>query len=238
MTGRRRYTGWQRQAAGLEADVVRAEEPFQHPRRDTAFDTVRRVVVRDGRSRHQWRPGRVAARPRVTVRIRILNRGDRSPIVVVVLGLERADVPVGQTHVEQAEQACLLPEVKPTAGGDDSGDSVPLQRRALDPEEGDLGLLVGARAGGGLVVAPETLYLVEICRVLPPGDGIWGAWTLGPQVAIAPLPSVRNRAERRGIVGFNTRYARIDAGLWQGRVHRLAKDRNQHIAGRRRPRWP
>ena len=52
----------------------------------------------------------------------------------------------------------------PGSVGDRPGDAVPLQRRALHPEQGDLGLLGGACARCRDAVAAEALDLVEVAR--------------------------------------------------------------------------
>ena len=49
-------------------------------------------------------------------RCRLLNRRDRTPERVVILGVERRDVAVGQGHVEQSEQPRVLPQVERLAG--------------------------------------------------------------------------------------------------------------------------
>ena len=90
----------------------------------------------------------------------------------MILGVEGADVAIGQGHVEQAEQPGVLPQIEPCVGSDRSGNPIPLQRGALNPEQGDLGLLGGAGAGSGDVIATQTLHLVEVCGVLLPGHSV------------------------------------------------------------------
>ena len=105
--------GWKRQAAGSEGDAIRMKEPSQDLDRGTSFDGMRGVVVRDRRGRHQRGPCRVGGRVGIPVGVGFPDRGHRPPVVVEVLGLEGADVAVGEGHVEQAEQPRLLPRIEP-----------------------------------------------------------------------------------------------------------------------------
>ena len=215
--------GRQRQAARREGDVVGAEEALQNPGTCATLDRVCRVVVRDRRRRHQRGPGRVGARLRVAVGVRAADRGDRPPVVVVVLGVEGADVAVGKGHVEQGEQPRLLPRIEPGRGGDGSCDPVPLQRRALDPEQGDLGLLGGARAGSGDAVATQSLHLVEVGGVPLAGHRVGRT---GTELRAVPEHERRDRSparrERERAVGGEAPLARERAlrvcGVEQRRV--------------------
>ena len=83
----------------------------------------------------------------------------------MVLGLEGADVGVRQSHVEECEQARLLPQVESGARGRRPGDPVPLQRGALDPEQRNLRLVGSTSAPRRDAVAAEPFDLVEICGV-------------------------------------------------------------------------
>ena len=145
----------------------------------------------------QGRPGRIGDGVGVAVGGRHLDCGDRSPVVVVVLGLEGPDVAVRQGHVEQREQARVLPQVEPGAGGGRPGDPVPLQRRALDPEQRDLRLVGGARAGRGDAVAAQALDLVEVRGVALVGHRVRRPGTeLGAVVEHERLGLAEPRAER------------------------------------------
>ena len=127
-------------------------------------------------------------------------------IVVEVLRLERADVSVCEGHVEQAEQARVLPEVEAGIAGDGPGDPVPLQWGALDPEERDLRLVVRALAGRCDAVASETLYFLEV-RGVPPGG--YGERSIRTELRavpqherrdVRPSRSERERRSRREAV--------------------------------------
>ena len=167
----------QREAAGREAHPVGAEEPLQDLGRGSSFDGVPGVVVRDGWGLQQRGPGRVGDRRRVAVDAGEPDRGDRPPEAVVVLRVPGADVAVRQGQVQQAEQPRALPEVEPLRVRDRPGDAVPRQRRALDPEQGDLGLVGRAVAGSGDVVAAEALDLVDVRGVLAAGQRVRRAGT-------------------------------------------------------------
>ena len=159
-------------------NAVGTEEFPQDLRRRTSLDTVCRVVVGDRGSRDKRRPCRVGGRVPVAVRLRQLNRGDGAPKVVrLELGLERADVTVCQSHIEQAEQPRALPRVETLVRGDRSGDSIPLEGRALDPEACDLRFLCGSLAWCRYAVAAETLHLVEVLGVLLAAQGVGGRCT-------------------------------------------------------------
>src|SRR5215470_13161002 len=127
--------------------MVGTEELFQDLCCRTTFDTVSRVIVRNRWCRHQWGPRRVDLSSRVAVGVRVLDRGDRSPVVVgLVLGVEGGDVAVRECHVQEAEQAGGLPQIEPFPGGDGPRNPVPREWGALDPEQGHLGLVGGAGA--------------------------------------------------------------------------------------------
>ena len=102
----------QRRAAVLEADLVGAEELLQHFSTRAAFNRVTRGVVLVRRSRAKRCPCRVTDRIRVAVRVPFLNSGDRSPVVVVVLGIGHGDIAVRKRHVEQPEKPGILPECR------------------------------------------------------------------------------------------------------------------------------
>ena len=56
---------------------------------------------------------RVTGRVWIAVRVPCLNGGDRSPVVVMVLGVHHGNVAVRKSHVEQPEQPRVLPELRP-----------------------------------------------------------------------------------------------------------------------------
>src|SRR4030095_4857709 len=93
-----------------EADLVGAEELLQHFSTRPAFNRVTRGVVLVWRSRAKRCPGRVADSVWITVRVACLNRGDRSPVVVMVFRRDHGDISVRKRHVEQPEQPGVLPE--------------------------------------------------------------------------------------------------------------------------------
>src|ERR1700747_3572200 len=96
-------TSRQQNATVLEPDLVGAEELLQHFSTRAPFNRVARVVVLVRRSRAQRCPRRVTRRVWVAIRVPCLNSGDRSPIVVMVLGIGHGDVAVRKSQVEQPE---------------------------------------------------------------------------------------------------------------------------------------
>ena len=145
--------GRERRAAILKADLVGAEELLQHLSPRSAFDGVTRRIVLVRRCRTQWCPGWITA---------ALDRGDRAPEVVMVLGRDHGDVAIRQRHVEQGEQPRVLPLVQSLVGRDGSRDAAPFQRRVFEPEQRDLGLVVGAGAGRRLAITAQRFHFVQV----------------------------------------------------------------------------
>ena len=102
---------------------------------------------------------------RIAVGISQADRRDRTPEPVVVLGLPRRDIAVRHRQIEQPEQPRVLPQIETPLDRDGASETIPRQRRALDPEQPDLGLVRRPRARCSDVVAPNPLDLVVIGRV-------------------------------------------------------------------------
>ena len=136
-----------------------------------------RVVVRYGIRQLQRGPRRIPHRVWIAVRVGSVNRRDRAPVVVMILGFPGTDVTIGQCEIEQAEQSRVLPQIEPSAGRNTPRYPVPCQRRAFEPEQADLGLLGGARARCGDAVTAESLYLIEVGCVLLAAHLVRRTWT-------------------------------------------------------------
>jgi hypothetical protein len=102
-------------------------------------------------------PSWVDVRVRVAVGVRVLDSRDRSPVVVVVLGLERADVAVREGHVEQAEQSRLLPQVESLVGGHDPRDPGHCSGE-LSTQNSAISVWSGVRSLGVVVPFPPSLF--------------------------------------------------------------------------------
>src|SRR5262249_33934170 len=99
---------------------------------------------------------------------RVLDCGDRSPVVVrLVLGVEGGDVAVRESHVQEAEQAGVLPQIEPFFGGAGSRNPVPPEGGTLYPEQGHLGLSGGAGARSVDAVAAQAFDFSEVFGVPP-----------------------------------------------------------------------
>ena len=81
--------GRQRQAAGVERDVIGSEELLQGLCGRTPYHAVSRVVVRHGIGQLQWSPHRVRERVGITIGGSVVNRRDRAPEVLMIIRFPR-----------------------------------------------------------------------------------------------------------------------------------------------------
>ena len=84
-----------------------------------------------------------------------MDRGDRAPEIVVVLGACHRDVAVRQCHIQQGEQPRVVPLVQSLVSRDRPGNAAPLQRGTFEPEQRDLCLVLCASAGCLLAITTK-----------------------------------------------------------------------------------
>ena len=116
----------------------------------------------------QRRPVRVQDSRGVAVGIGVLDRGNRAPHIVGVLGIPTCNSRIRQRDVELCHQPRVGAQAVALGPGDLLGDLVPVPGRgeaatAIGPKQGLLGLVGGTCAAGG---AAQALHLIESCGVL------------------------------------------------------------------------
>ena len=181
-----------------------------------------RVVIRNRRRFCEGRPVRVSGGIRVAVRLSQADRCDGPPETVVIFGLEGADIAVRQREIQESKQARVFPQGQLPGSRNQARDAVPLNRRGLEPEQGDLGLLASPGAGRVDAVASQPPHLVVVFRIPVAVDGV-GA--IGRKLIAVPQhkgPHGTPLGQKREGVGRREAVLPRLGALWIGEVqHRL-----------------
>ena len=155
----------QRGAASPESEIPAVKNVFQHFGGRPARHAMPRIVIRDRRSSRERIPGRVANRIVVAVGVPFTNSRHRAPKVVPIFRLPGSNVAVCQSKVQQREQTGVLPKIEALGGGRVPGNSISANYGRFQPEERNLCLIRGSRAGRDNSISTQRLYFVVVFRV-------------------------------------------------------------------------
>jgi hypothetical protein len=89
-------------------------------------------------------PVRIGIRARVTVRVSEMDRRDRTPEYVSVLGVPTCDPRIRHSQIQQGEQVRVLPQTEASAYRKIHRNPVPVERRVSSPKQNELRLIIGA----------------------------------------------------------------------------------------------
>ena len=81
-----------------------AQQPLDDGSGGPALDAVRARVLRMHRRVVDWLPGRFTLGSRVTIYVAVADRSDRSPELIVILGVEQCDRGVCQGYYEKCHE--------------------------------------------------------------------------------------------------------------------------------------